>query len=783
MNIIDGTPGADFLEGDSEPLDLNDQISGFGGADDIYGYTGNDTLDGGADDDFLDGGEGNDTLSGGTGNDTLFGFDGNDTLDGGAGLDYLDGEAGDDILDGGAGDNATDSLTGGLGSDTYLFGPGSGHDTINDFVDPLSNDTGSDQIVLGAGITTANIRGQRVGDDLILTINGNADDSLTLTGYFLGAEYQVQQVVFADATVWDNTDIQALLAGPTTGDDTLYGTPGDDVIDGLAGNDTIYGDAGNDDLSGNLGDDVLYGEAGDDTLDGGAGSDEIYGGNGNDILIGGEGADWLIGGTGSDTYYVDDPLDTITEEGNPASEENYVHATVSYTLGDNLEQLILDGSADIDGTGNELDNILTGNAGINTLDGAAGNDFLLGGDGDDTLLGDAGNDELDGEAGADTMLGGAGNDTYYVDDANDQVFETTTTVSGTDAGGIDTVNSAITYTLGNFVENLTLTGAAAINGTGNGLGNTITGNDADNILDGQAGADIMLGQDGNDTYVVDNSGDQVFETTTMGSGIDAGGIDTVMASATYTLGAFIENLTLTGAAAINGTGNALDNTLQGNAAANILNGKAGNDTLIGGTGNDIYYVDSAGDVINETSTLATEYDNVVSTVNWTLGANLDRLYLEGNGAINGTGNALANTLQGNAAANILNGGAGNDVLNGGAGNDTLIGGAGKDTFLFANALNASTNKDTIKDFSAVDDTLRLDRTIFAKLTSLGTLNSALFRASATGKALDSNDYLLYNTTTGALLYDQDGSGAGVATQFATLSTKPAITAADFVVVA
>ena len=117
------------------------------------------------------------------------------------------------------------------------------------------------------------------------------------------------------------------------------------------------------------------------------------------------------------------------------------------------------------------------------------------------------------------------------------------------------------------------------------------------------------------------------------------------------------------------------------------------------------------------------------------------------------------------------------------GNDTLVGGAGKDTFLFNTTLNAATNRDAIADFSAVDDTILLSRTIFTRLTTIGTLNSGWFRASPTGKAADSNDYLLYNTATGGLFYDKDASGAGAAVQFATLTTKPNITAADFVVVA
>jgi Ca2+-binding RTX toxin-like protein len=183
---------------------------------------------------------------------------------------------------------------------------------------------------------------------------------------------------------------------------------------------------------------------------------------------------------------------------------------------------------------------------------------------------------------------------------------------------------------------------------------------------------------------------------------------------------------------------------------------------------------------------------VLSTVSRGLGNYLEKLVLSGTAWINGYGNALDNFITGNIVNNSLYGYAGNDFLTGGAGddtissgfgNDTIIGGGGMDTFAFDSILNASANMDTIADFSVVDDTISLDRTIFAKLTTLGTLNTAFFKFSATGNALDSNDYILYNTTTGALLYDADANGMGLATQFATLTTKPTITAADFMVVA
>jgi hypothetical protein len=228
--------------------------------------------------------------------------------------------------------------------------------------------------------------------------------------------------------------------------------------------------------------------------------------------------------------------------------------------------------------------------------------------------------------------------------------------------------------------------------TGGDFSDKLLGGIGNDSLDGGVGIDTMIGGTGKDTYIVDNTGDVVTE--------NAGeGIDTVNSSVTYTLGANIENLTLTGTAAINGTGNVLNNVLTGNAKANALTGGAGNDTLdggagndvlnggigidkmTGGTGNDIYVVDNSGDVVTENSTLITEIDSVNSSIDYTLGANLEKLTLTGTAAINGIGNELNNTLTGNSATNTLTGGLGDDTYligigdvvseNVGEGNDTV----------------------------------------------------------------------------------------------------------------
>jgi Ca2+-binding RTX toxin-like protein len=291
----------------------------------------------------------------------------------------------------------------------------------------------------------------------------------------------------------------------------------------------------------------------------------------------------------------------------------------------------------------------------------------------------------------------------------------------------------------------------------------------------------MFGGVGNDTYYVNISTDIITE--------NAGeGIDTVSSSVTLTLGANVENLTLTGKSAINGTGNTLDNILIGNSGVNTLTGGAGNDILDGGTGadkmfggagDDTYYVNISTDVITENASEG--IDSVSSSVTLTLGTNVENLTLTGTSAINGTGNTLDNILIGNSGVNTLTGNAGNDTLNGGLGNDILSGGAGNDIFVFDSVLNATTNKDTISDFVSGQDQIRLDRDIFTSLTNEGTLSTQYFLANATGVAGDADDYLLYNTTSGALFYDADGNGQGVAVQFATLTTKPAITANDFMI--
>jgi Ca2+-binding RTX toxin-like protein len=218
---------------------------------------------------------------------------------------------------------------------------------------------------------------------------------------------------------------------------------------------------------------------------------------------------------------------------------------VNWTLGAEIERLVLGGTASLQGIGNDIANIITGNAAANILNGG-----------------------LD----ADTMQGGLGNDTYIVDNVGDVVTDT--------GGGNDHVHSSISYTLGTDLEYLTLTGSA-ITATGNAKNNLIYGNVANNVIDGLLGADFMVGGLGDDTYYVENGSDQITEHLNQGT-------DTVMSSVHHALRGNIENLTLIGTNAVSATGNELANTITGNSANNVLSGGLGADSLSGGGGNDTY---------------------------------------------------------------------------------------------------------------------------------------------------------------------------------------------------
>jgi Ca2+-binding RTX toxin-like protein len=822
----------------------NDTLSGGDGNDSLNGQVGNDLLRGDLGDDVLDGGDGNDSLDGGDGVDQLNGGTGADVLVGGAGNDYLygmnsygGGVGDDDTLDGGAGN---DYLAGNQGSDTYLFGRGDGQDTIynshsifGNRIDPTPNKR--DVLVFKAGVLASDVTVSRSGSDLVLKINGTTDQ-VSLSSYFAedGTSidgYTLEEVRFADGTVWYLTDIKAKALVGTIGNDVIFGYAANDTLSGGDGNDNLSAQAGNDIVNGDQGNDILDGGTGNDSLDGGDGVDQLNGGIGADVLVGGAGNDYLYGmnsyggggvgdddtldggagndylagNQGSDTYLFGrgDGQDTIYNShsifGNridPTPNKRDVlvfkagvlasDVTVSRSGSDlvlkingttdqvSLSSYFAEDGTSIDGytleevrfadgtvwdyltiqamvapnsiNGTSIAETLTGTTLADKLQSLAGNDILNAG---------SGHDWLDGGTGNDTMAGGAGNDVFIVDSTADVVTELA-------SEGTDTVRSSVTWTLGSNLENLFLTGATVVNGTGNNLTNRLYGNSAVNILDGGAGADYMAGGAGNDTYVVDNVGDTALE-------LAGEGTDTVNSTISYTLGSQLENLTLTGSAVVNGTGNELDNKLIGNTANNVLTGAAGNDVLIGGAGNDTlagglgndtYEVKEAGDVVIENAGEGT--DAVWAYINYTLGANVENLvFSSAVGNMTGTGNALNNTMLGSA---------GNDVLIGGGGADTLKGAAGNDTYEVTEAgdvvtENAAEGTDTV--WAYVNYTLgaNVENLVFSNavgnMVGNGNTLNNLIIGSAGNDTLSGGDGI--DTLVGGLGLDRLIGGAGADT--------------------
>lgn len=534
------------------------------------------------------------------------------------------------------------------------------------------------------------------------------------------------------------------------GDNSLDGGSGADAMAGGLGDDTYFVDNELDNIVENLNegmDKVISSVSyslnaigridieeieltGSDNLNatGNVFNNTLWGNLGNNILDGGVGSDQMRGGRGNDTYYVDDINDQVIEYADQGTDK--IISSVEYHLDQwgrqDVEELQLTGSSNLNVKGNALNNILWGNSGNNIINGGSGADLMRGRAGDDTyhvdnvddniveyanegfdtvvssvsfsldkwgrydieeiqllgtanlyatgnsinntLWGNAGNNVLDGGAGSDVMRGGRGNDIYHIDNVNDRVVEYSNQ-------GLDKVFSKVDFSLnlwGHYdIEQIELIGVTNINATGNALNNTLIGNEGNNYLDGGLGADLMQGGKGNDIYYVDNINDQVIEYANEG-------FDKVISSIEFNLNQSgrqgIEEVELIGTNHLNVIGNALNNTFWGNSGNNVLDGGQGADLLRGGRGNDTYYIDNIADNIVEYS--GQGIDKVISMVNFTLNKwghyDIENLELVGNADINGIGNSLNNILIGNSGQNILSGEAGDDILIGGDGSDTAI---------------------------------------------------------------------------------------------------------------
>ncbi|MBU1052976.1 MAG: putative Ig domain-containing protein [Proteobacteria bacterium] len=500
---------------------------------------------------IVQGGSGDDNLSGTNVTDRLYGYEGSD---------ILNGNSGDDTLTGGTQD---DTLYGGTGDDTYVFNIGDGADTIYD----VASAGEGNLIYFGEGISSEDLSIAR--EDGILTINvGTGEDSIKLMNFDpseTSGSLTVRTIEFFDGTTMNVTDLLGTegddIITTGSGDDTINGKGGNDIITTGEGSDTITGGTGNDILSGgahndtyiyNLGDGLdtindisapgegnrivfgpgiapvditltfenttlkinvgnsgdgillpgfdpndaatakvvetfefenfteiafadfiqqygihITGTDGDDNITGTSAYDNISGLAGNDIINGGTGADVMTGGLGNDSYFVDNTGDSVIESLNEGDDS--VNTSISYSLPENVENLILSGSDTIDGTGNDLDNNITGNAAANILNGGDGADTLSGNAGDDSIYGEGGADILSGGEGVDLLSGGAGNDTYIFNIGD----------------GFDTIEDTSTLAEGNtilFGEGITASDLTLIDNNGSLLINVGSNGDAINLL-------------------------------------------------------------------------------------------------------------------------------------------------------------------------------------------------------------------------------------------------------------------------------------------------------------
>ncbi len=764
----------------------------------------------------------------------------------------ITGNDADNILDGGLNDGKRDTLIGRDGNDTYLVDISSittgtppapvvvtGAQLQDDITE--NNGEGIDTLKLRGTVTIpAATAAHNIALTGALANIENLDISLTGTTRLNLTGNNENNFLTGNAA--NNT----LTGG--FGNDTLDGGIGADTMDGGDGDDTYVVDSATDVILDNFGFNKVQSKLGIDlnslqfnngqaqvydatligtggvNVTGNSAINTLVGNDGFNVLDGKGADDTMRGGKGDDTYIVSDAGDVVEESFNEGKDT--VKAYLSYTLSDNVENLTLldtagNGTANQSGTGNALSNTIIGSLGVNFLDGLGGKDILIGGKSGDTydvdlikvgtgttatlalqdtvtelagategtndtlrlynryggannnallasefstytnftlaanlenisaqfandllinltgntlandIVGNNSNNVLDGGAGIDSLRGSTGNDTYIVDltssftqttyinqsgnfslfNLQDTVFEGEGVGEGSDTlkiRGTFSNTSPLELFAGTYIANVegldvSLTGAAKINLTGdngdnnlvgNAAANIITGDVGNDILDGRAGADVLNGGAGDDTYFVD----VIKPTTGTGGDVitDSSGTDTVKTifSADLKSSQFvgIENLTLLGTAALNATGDEGDNVLIGNDGANILDGGAGADDMHGGKGNDTYIVDNDNDTILESANEG--IDLIKSSVSFDLrnGTNVENLTLSGIG-----NNAIGNNL-----ANIITGNSGNNDIQGEAGADTLIGGAGSDTYYVNLKLTGS---GTVSASVSLEDTI------------------------------------------------------------------------------
>lgn len=695
---------------------------------------------------------GDDTLS-----SIIFGDNGNNTLDGGAGDDTIFGQGGDDLIIGGRdslasrdinntipfadledqteSDDGNDTLYGGSGNDTILGGQGNDILDGGDGNDTLSGQDGVDVFRGGDGIDTVDYS-KESPFQLLVNLATNVASGGTASG---DTFYSIENLIGSDDRI-----------------DRFIGTAAANHFWGQGGGDYFNGGAGNDILDGGRDGDIIYGEAG------------------NDTIIGGSGQDYLDGGAGTDTV--------VYSGSNAGVTIDLANGTAVGGDGDGPVQIVGRGTTirhDIlagfeNAVGSSFDDHLIGNALANDLSGGGGDDTLTGG------------------LGADILRGGAGSDTADYSDA-------TSGVRLRLGGGRSAGDTYIS------IENL----------AGSAFHDRLTGDGAANVLTGQGGADRIEGGGGDDTLL----GDFAYQGDApprpgMGTGYATLGPDATnnsMAAAfdisnNFSLAADpdIFDSTTTLHTTVNATGNGLGGYYKINLAAGTVitididhiadpdvhdsfvrlldsegNVVTENDDGGGDPGSTSNRDSSAVFVVQETGTyyiLEGSWTPAAPGSGWTEAVPDGSTY-ELNVSVEFP---PAPAQPGVAGADTLFGGGGNDLLDGGLAADTLTGGAGQDAFRFSTALGNG-NVDWIKDFNVADDLIQLDSLIFTALND-GALALGAFFKSAAGAAHDADDRIIYDTDSGFLAYDADGTGATASVQFARLGTNLNLSANDFVVI-
>jgi trimeric autotransporter adhesin len=585
----------------------------------------------------------------------------------------------------GTANSSTDTLTSNAGIDTLIGGSGNDNFVINNASD----------VVTDTSTTASNTISSAVNYTLPTNVNALV---------FMGTSALMGTANSGNDSLTANSGADTLVAG--SGTDTLIsGTSGADNLVGGSGSDTFLVNNTADIITDSsstatntvdssvsytlptnvsalvlVGTSALKGTAnsGNDSMTANIGNDTLVAGSGTDTLVAGTtGTDSLVGGSGNDTFVVNNTADIVTDTSPTAT--NTVLSVVAYTLPTNVNTLTFTGTSALKGTANSGNDSLTANSGADTL---------VAGSGVDTLTA--------GITGTDSLVGGSGNDTFFVNNVADIVSDTSTTAH-------NTISSTVAYTLPTNVNALIFTGTSALKGTANsgndsltantGADTLVAGSGVDTLVAGTTGTDSLVGGSGNDTFVVNNTSDVITDTSTTAS-------NTLQSSVTYTLPTNVNTLVLAGTLALNATGNTHTNSITANGGADTVTAGSGVATLIGGAGNDTFVLNSASDVVTDTSTSTS--NTISSTVTYTLPTNVNALILTGTAALHGTGNAGNDLLTANTGADTLSAGNGNDTLVAGAtGIDSLVGGTGTDTFVVTSAsdiVNVATSgtSDTIQ---------------------------------------------------------------------------------------